>query len=202
MTFSNDALAKRLKRETVLVWEDITGEEAAGSSFAHGPKDPANHCVTGAGDHNVQILLLDEWGRILDAVAGFRSAEDLIEELDLSRALRRAIEGQKAGSAEEIVRVRHEKEAKEDAEDDSGGVFRELRRMGKTRDHRFCARNPLLAHGKFRTEDLVGRGRSFFGSSTGGVPKEKIGKDQGGELDESLPEEIREILRGEKEKKK
>jgi hypothetical protein len=193
VTFSNDKLARRLRRDYHLVWQNLDGEAAAGSSFAHGPKDKPGHCPRGAGDHNVQIIVLDEWGRLLNATAGFIDAAGLMSELDLAEDLHAKTRGQKSTPARSIVKKRHEAEAKRDSEakDDPSDVFASFARQRRRKDHRFCAKHPLLRHRDFRTEDMVGRGQSFFGTSQGGIPKGRIGELPGKEM---MDEEAREMI--------
>lgn len=194
MTFSDKKLSRRLRRDYHLVWENIEGDDAAGSSFAHDPTDPAGQCPRGAGDHNVQILVLDEWGRLLNATAGYIDADDLIEELDLAEELHREIRGQKKkATAARIVKKRHQEEERRDrdAQASRKDVFAALTRMRRTQDHRYCARHPLQSYRDFTTAGMVGNGSSFFGTTQGQVPKERIG-DLGGA--DNLDEKTRELL--------
>ena len=47
-------------------------------------------------------------------------------------------------------------------------------------DHGFVAKHPLLPAAKFRTEDLVGNAKTFFGTSSGKKPEKRIGADPKG----------------------
>lgn len=194
MTFSDKKLSRRLRRDYHLVWENIDGDQAAGSSFAHDPRDKAGDCPIGAGEHNVQLLILDEWGRVLNAVAGFVDAASLGEELDLAEDLHRQIKKQKKQKlAARLVKKRHEKERRRDLKStlEKQHIFARLTRQRRAQDHRYCAKHPLQTYKTFRTKDMVGSGSSFFGTAQGQLPKDRIGDIDGAD---NLGKEAREML--------
>ena len=210
VTFSNRRIVAELKKNWHCVWKNLGGEKAAGSSFAHSRKDPAPSCARGNGEHNVQILFLDSQGRLLNLVAGYLGADDLMKELERSTKLARAIVGKKENAAEVLVRDAHKKAHGDLKQTKDRGGFASFARRGKIRDHKFLTRNPLMPWDDFRTVDLVGNGTSFFGSSNGRRPDERIGegpgKDRQGGLDrDDLEEMMRDLIersRSETDKKK
>ena len=44
-------------------------------------------------------------------------------------------------------------------------------------DHKFSAKKALMPVAAFRIEEMVGNGKTFFGSSRGGKPEGRLGKD-------------------------
>ena len=157
----------------VCAFLDLNGEEAAGASFAHGPDDPAGSCLRGNGEHNVQTLVLTPEGKLLHAFAGYVDPDDLLEELTFAGTLARRVQEQK--SPEQVVRQAHEERVTALSATLSPDGFEGFERMRRLSDHQFVARNPLLPAEEFTTKAMVGSATTFFGSSSGTTPKDRIG---------------------------
>lgn len=183
MSFSDKDVLARLRRNFVCAWVNLEGDPIAGESYAHPPGDPPPHCVRGNGEHNVQMLVLTPSGEIVSALSGYLSPQTLGEELDLAAALVRDLAGAEEVDVElreRVVALRHEAFAKELAEREWPELFGEFEKARALSDHQFAQRHPLLHFERFRPEMLVGNARTFFGSSSGGTPSERIGGDGDG----------------------
>ncbi len=168
-------MKKTLGRHFRLAWIDLSGEESAGSSFAHSPNDAPVMCLRGNGEHNVQMLMTTAKGKLLNALAGYVSAEVLLEELKLARELNQSISGKKLFEQRKLIATKHQKrlDAVENMEFD--GVLGQITRGRLTADRKYARDHALFDARSFNTVDMVGNAKTFFGSSTGGVPKGRIG---------------------------
>lgn len=186
MTLSDPSVQKLLKRRFVCARLDTADDPVSGESFAHPPEDPPPSCIRGNGEHNVQILILTPDGKLLSALAGFVGADELVRELKRGLELADRVRGLDAERAAEAVRRSHdeflaefERQEDPDESDPFGGFFAKFERDRVVSDHRFSAENALLDAAEFTTARMVGNARTFFGSSTGRVPPERLGKQKG-----------------------
>ena len=161
VTFADPTLRKLLRKDYVCAYTNIEGEDNAGSSFAHGPKDHVGSCIRGNGEQNVQMLMATPDGQLLNVTSGFIDAKDLIEELTFAKTL--------ANLPEEEMAAAQKKFAEELDQREWNGRMGEWEKRRALQDHRFAAQRPLLALSKFKPEDLVGSGHSFFGTSVNKV---------------------------------
>ncbi len=179
VTFSEGKVRKALRRDFRMAWRNLEGEKSAGASFAHEPDDPAGSCLRGVGEHNVQILFTTPKGELLHAVAGFVSAEDLLAEAALAADLSEKLAKIESETARRrMVEYAQRKAAAADrkAEAEEDDLFADLRRHRLVKDHEFCRLRALMDARDFRPTDMVGNAQTFFGSSGGQRPGERIGE--------------------------
>lgn len=180
VTLSDSKVARLLSDKFVCAWEDTSGDPNAGGSFAHGPKDPAPQCIRGNGEHNLQTLVLTPQGEIVNVLAGYVPPDEMLEELEFSL---RTLASMRGGSRED--RLVAAQRARIEAMKPHSGPLNDWEDRRAREDHEFVVDHPLLPHERFRSQDLVGNGKSFFGSSNGDVPDGRIGDaDAGKMLDE------------------
>ena len=195
MSFSNKKIQSLLRGKFVCARLNTEGHKCSGGSFAHEPKSPAGFVGRGLGEKNVQLLMLTPKGELLHVVSGYIDTDGLERELKRGLAIWKQVQGKKTAKAKKaVIRAAHEAALKELEKRPPGRLERllqqhrgdekeETRRIPKLTigagrdavDHRFARDNALLPAAKFRPEKLVGTGGSFFGSSSGGRPKEEIG---------------------------
>jgi len=175
VSFSDPDVAKLLKKRYVCAWLNTNGETNAGSSFAHTPNSPAGHCIRGNGEHNVQLLVLTPRGRILHALSGYVPPATLIDELRFAADLFASLS--QPGRRPDTERVAAALQERIDAAEQRRftGPLASWAKRRTLSDYRFVAKRPLLEIEKFRSEDFVGRSKTFFGSSTGTRGGETIG---------------------------
>ncbi len=171
-------MKKTLGRHFRLAWIDLSGEESAGSSFAHSPKDAPVMCLRGNGEHNVQMLMTTPDGKLLNAVAGYASARVLLEELKLVRELDQSIDGKKLFEQRKVIATKHQKRLDDVENMEFDGVLGQITRTRLTADRKYARDHALIDARSFNTVDMVGHAKTFFGSSTGGVPKGRIGESK------------------------
>src|SRR5262249_1757151 len=150
------------------------------------PRDPAPSCIRGNGEHNVQMLFLTPEGKIFHVLAGYLSPKDLHEELQFALSTFDALNKTPAESREDAVTKAHEDMVKQLEKRSFPGPLGDWERRRAVDDHRFVAKHPLLSVDSYRPEMLVGNGKSFFGSSSGGTPATLIGTPEARELFEKL----------------
>lgn len=179
MSFSNKDVQEALHKNFACVVENTAGDEVAGSSFAHSPKDPPPSCIRGNGEHNLQMLFLTPKGELLHGVAGFVEPTDLLDEIAFGAEVARLVAKQNTADRADVVRYRHEKALEALAKEPIKGAFARFEIDRRTDDHRFFIAHPLLPIANFRPEMMVGNAKTFFGSSQGTPPKKKIGATDG-----------------------
>jgi len=87
VTLADPKVQETLKNDFVSgVW-DITGTPYAGTSGKHSVYNPAVLTTCGAGPRNVQIAIANSEGRVLLALPGYWSPEDLLFEIDFAKQL-------------------------------------------------------------------------------------------------------------------
>lgn len=198
MSLSDDRVRECLRQDFECAWFNIKGESNSGASFSHTPRDPAGPCLRGNGEHNIQLLTLTPQGEIFHVLAGYVGPEELAAELkfaaDTYRELAK-IEDPKprrefvAGEHRRFLETMNERTFEDsavlpanaertiakfqEAAASFSGVAGQVPGMtfGRQRaaaDHRFAIEHPLLDVSKFRSEMLVGRAVTFFGSTGSG----------------------------------
>lgn len=182
MTFSDKSVRKLLQREFVLTWLDLEGDEAAGSSFAHPPSDPAPSCIRGNGEHNVQLLVVTPAGEIVHALAGFISPTELLEELEFALEVFEGLDTTDEDTIRETLVAPHMDFAERLADREWEGLLGDWEQRRAIADHRWVARHPLARASEFETEHLVGNATTFFGASSGQAPERRIGDGDPPEL--------------------
>jgi hypothetical protein len=186
VSLSDQQVKRLLNARFVCAWENTEGQPAAGASFAHSPRDPAPLCIRGNGEHNVQVLFLTPQGEIFHVLAGYVSPRDLQDELRFALANFAALTKAPRGSRQSVVTKAHEDMVKKLEKQSFSGPLGDWERRRAVADHRFAAKHPLLEVDSFRPEMLVGNGKSFFGSSTGGTPSSLIGTPEAQQLFEKI----------------
>lgn len=76
------AVSKTVNEKFVAAWKNIEGETTCGGSFAHEVTDKPGFCATGDGEHNTQICVFTQDGKLLDVMAGYQTPADLAAELE------------------------------------------------------------------------------------------------------------------------
>jgi hypothetical protein len=187
----------------VCAWENTDGDEAAGASFAHRPRDPAGSCIRGNGEHNIQLLLLTPQGEIFHVLAGYLGPKDLLEELQFALTTFDSLAKTAEEDRDRVVTQAHEKFLDQLEKRSFGGPLGDWEKRRARLDHRFAANHPLLPVESFQPESLVGNGRSFFGSSTNGTPADLLGDPRARELLEKMkgldlsgPKKVKEPVKG------
>ena len=175
MTFSNPDVRSLIAAKFLAAFEDTEGSAAAGASFAHAPNDAPASCIRGNGEHNMQMLILTPDGRIVHVVAGFIEGAELVAELRFALASLELLRRSKPEAAAGLLSDRHWQARRQALEAPSTGPFATFIQRRIADDHAFVAEHPLLAVAAFDPERLVGRAKSFFGSSTGKTPERTIG---------------------------
>lgn len=167
-------------------------------SFSHTPREPAGPCLRGNGEHNIQLLTLTPQGEILHVLAGYVGPEELTVELKFaSDTYRKLATIEDAEQRREFVADQHRRflETIDERKFEDSSVlpanaeraiakFQEAAasfsrvagqvpgmtfgRQRATADHRFAIEHPLLDVSKFRSEKLVGKATTFFGSTGSG----------------------------------
>lgn len=176
MTLSDSKVQRSLQKNFVCVWENTEGDPVAGASFAHDPSDAPPTCIRGNGEHNLQLLMLTPEGQILNATSGFLSPEELLEELELALTIAGSLT-KTEGSQQKRVVVQAQQTFLEQLEQrEFPGPLGDFERRRVLKDHNFVVEHPLLPAASYRAEMQVGNSKTFFGSSVGEPPEERIGE--------------------------
>jgi len=151
-----DGQVKAALRDFALAWTNIAGDKTCGESFRHEPGEAAGELLRGNGEHNMQVLLLTPRGEIAHILAGYCGPKDMLDELALAK---RAV----AMTSERLAALHAEKAR----ELDPGAPTADMGWCGRHwrhRAHEYMSTHALQPVADYRAEDLVGRGRSFFGA--------------------------------------
>jgi hypothetical protein len=159
-----DGKVKAALKDFALAWTNIAGDATCGESFRHEPGEAAGDLLRGNGEHNMQVLLLTPRGEIAHILAGYCGPKDMLEELAFAK---KAV----AMTSEKLAAL-HAERAKEldpgtPTADMSPSTELGASWCGKHwrhRAHTYMSTHALLPVADYRAEDLVGRGKSFFGS--------------------------------------
>lgn len=184
VTLADRAVRARLGKRFVLVHENLEGDEAAGSSFAHRPSAPPGTCLRGNGEHNLQTIMLTPDGRLLHLVAGYLEPADLAKELDFAFDLhQRVVKAERdleQGEELDLAPLKREHRKRIDAlrKPDADAPFARFEVDRQRKDHGFAMRRLLSPGKEFRIKDLLGNARTFFGTSGGQTPKGRIGDEK------------------------
>jgi len=174
---------REISKHFVCARTDTTGDPTAGGSFAHKPGDAEPTCVRGNGKQNVQMLFLTPQGEIFHVLTGYIGAAELAADLKRTRALFGKVMAEPdLDRREQIVAQAHETRRGELADSDFDGPLGSFVKRRVLQEQAFVAQHPLLRVEDFRPVMLVGNGRTFFGSSRGAKPTERIGRRPGGGL--------------------
>ncbi len=202
MSLSNAKVNRLLNDKFVCAYVNTKGDPNAGESFSHRPRDPVGPCLRGNGEHNVQMITMSPAGEIFHVLSGYVGPEELLAELQFADATWRELEKiDDAARRKKILIAAHEKFAHDletrpfDEETTPiPGVATGLRDMQKrlapqfgpemqnlmagltgeraALDHAFVIKHPLLPYQEYRSEELVGNARTFFGSTGFGMNSE------------------------------
>jgi hypothetical protein len=159
-------------------WENTAGDASCGASFAHSPKDPPPSCLRGNGEHNIQTLFATREGELVHVVAGYVSGEELRREAEFALEILAKLEKAHGHGRTSIVRAAHEERLAAIEKEESDGEFAGFAKSRRLQDHRYAAEHALMPLTEFRAEELVGKGSSFFGSSSGGTPDRRLGDEK------------------------
>jgi hypothetical protein len=198
VSLSDDRVHECLRHDFECAWFNIKGESNSGASFSHAPRDPAGLCLRGNGEHNIQLLTLTPQGEIFHVLSGYVGPEELTAELEFAAdTYRELAQIEDAKQRREFVTDQHRRfletmdERKfedpsilpanaertiakfQEAASSFAGVAGQIPGMNfgrqrATADHRFAIEHPLLDVSKFRSEMLVGKAATFFGSTGSG----------------------------------
>jgi hypothetical protein len=196
VSFSSPAVRKTLNDHFLCARIDTTGDPTAGASYSHAPSDPPGPCLRGNGQQNIQLIFLTPHGELFHALAGYVGPDELADELKFALATYQSLSGQR-DDGEQLVREAHarhlsrlgysEDEIHRNGEDPLGGMLSGIamaiaegnttpgkmlggfKRGQALHDHRFAMRHALLPWKQFKPEMLVGKGQSFFGSTSSGL---------------------------------
>ena len=121
------------------------------------------------------MLICTPEGRLLDVVVGYVSPTEFTGKLQWAMDLGASLA--KSHDPEGSVRKAHEEAGKklDEAKEDPKDPFAKFGRMLDGKSHSYVAAHPLQPAGEFDPVAIVGNGQSFFGSSRGGTPKERLG---------------------------
>jgi hypothetical protein len=200
VSFSSPAVRKTLSDHFICARINTTGDPTAGASYSHAPSDPPGPCLRGNGQQNIQLIFLTPHGEMLHALAGYVGPDELADELKFALATYQALSSQR-DDGEQLVREAHarhlsmlgysEDEIHCNGNDPLGGMLSSIamaiaeentnpdkmlggfKRRQTLHDHRFAMRNALLPWRQFEPEMLVGKGQSFFGSTSSGAPGDR-----------------------------
>ena len=106
VSFSAEPVRKILNENFVCSVINTTGDPTAGSSMGHAPDDSPGMCTRGIGKQNVQCLFLTSQGQLFHTASGYRSPEDLVEELQFAFETFRLMK-RRPSNATAIVRDMH-----------------------------------------------------------------------------------------------
>lgn len=192
MSLSNAKVKKLLNDEFVCAYVNTEGDPNSGESFSHRPRDPVGPCLRGNGEHNVQMITMSPAGEIFHVLSGYVGPEELLAELKFAQATWHELaKVDDAAARKKLVATAHEKFAREledrhfdEDESPLASGFREMQKglqpafggemenltagfTGRRAalDHAFVVKHPLLKYQEYRSEDLVGNAKSFFGST-------------------------------------
>lgn len=197
VSLSDDHVRECLRQEFECAWFNIKGETNSGTSFSHAPRDPAGPCLRGNGEHNIQLLTLTPQGEIFHVLAGYVGPEELAAELKFAADTYRELANiDNAKLRREFIADAHRRFLKtmddrkfedsalpanaeqtiakfQEAAASFSGIAGQVPgmtfgRQRATADHRFASEHPLLDVSQFRSEMLVGKATTFFGSTSSG----------------------------------
>lgn len=192
MSLSNAKVNRLLNDEFVCAYVNTQGDPNSGESFSHRPRDPVGPCLRGNGEHNVQMITMSPTGEIFHVLSGYVGPEELRAELQFAQATwseLAKIDG--AAARKKLLVAAHEKFAREledrqfDEDETPIAAFRNMQKrlqpafgppemqnlmagftgQRSALDHAFVAKHPFLPYQEYRSEDLVGNAKSFFGST-------------------------------------
>ncbi|MGE5194669.1 MAG: hypothetical protein ACM3U2_19425 [Deltaproteobacteria bacterium] len=199
MSLSNAGVNRLLNDKFVCAYVNTKGDPNSGESFSHHPRDPVGPCLRGNGEHNVQMITISPAGEIFHVLSGYVGPEELLAELQFAEATGRELAKIKDSARRKAFLVAaHEKFTRELArrrfdEDPASRMISTpgLRDLSKqfqppfgpemqnlmagftgergALDHAFVIKHPLLPYKEYRSEDLVGNARTFFGSTSFGT---------------------------------
>lgn len=201
MSLSNAKVNRLLNDDFVCAYVNTQGDPNSGESFSHRPRDPVGPCLRGNGEHNVQMITMSPSGEIFHVLSGYVGPEELLAELQFAQATwEKLAKVDDAAARKKLLIAAHEKFAREledrrfDENDTPlgslGAGFKNMQKQFQPAlgpemqnltasftgqraelDHGFVIKHPLLKYTEYRSEDLVGSAKSFFGSAgfgTGG----------------------------------
>ncbi len=178
VSFSHPKLQQALNEDFVATFTNTTGDESAGQSFSHAPSDSPGPCGFAAGRQNVQVLFMTNAGQIFHVVSGFRTGEELLEEMkyanDLFRQLRRAQDPEHVVTETHHRRLAHLGYSANEIRSGNigllgrnnpvdfmpqdlgvpmapiaGSMFDDVVRQRPLTDHKYVAENPLISKSAF-----------------------------------------------------
>jgi len=195
VSLSNDRVNRLLNDKFVCAYVNTKGDPNAGESFSHRPRDPVGPCLRGNGEHNVQMITISPQGEIFHVLSGYVGPEELLAELEFAEATWQKLAAiDDAATRKKLLIAEHEKFARELESrnfDESDGIvpgaataFRNMQKQMQAAfgpevrlptaglignraalDHEFAIDHPFLPYGEYRSEELVGEAKSFFGSA-------------------------------------
>jgi hypothetical protein len=195
VSLSNASVNRLLNDKFVCANVNIQGDPNSGESFSHLPRDPVGPCLRGNGEHNVQMITMSPSGEIYHVLSGYVGPEELLAELQFAEATWHELDKtEDADTRKKMLIAAHERFARESDtrrydEDDTPipGVMpgaRDIRKFlpsglgdemqnlmagftgqRSALDHAFVIKHPLLPYKEYRSEELVGSAKTFFGST-------------------------------------
>ena len=102
VTFSTPKIQDTINDHFVALTTNIAGTELAGDSIVHSPSDQPGSCVRGNGRQNVQTIFLTPDLRVMHAVTGFVSPEELYEEMEFVAAIKKQMDDNPESEAKTV----------------------------------------------------------------------------------------------------
>jgi hypothetical protein len=195
VSLSNAKVNRLLNDKFVCANVNIQGDPNSGESFSHLPRDPVGPCLRGNGEHNVQMITMSPAGEIFHVLSGYIGPEELLAELQFAEASWHELAKiEDADARKKVLVASHEKFVREaetrryDADDapvpGAAAGLRDIQKQLRlpfgeelqnltagftgqrgALDHAFAIKHPLLPYKEYRSEELVGNAKTFFGST-------------------------------------
>jgi len=144
------------------VWKNNSDDPTCGESYEHKPGDPASPLLRGNGEHNTQMLFLTPEGKLVHVLAGWCGPKELVSQIEFVKKHLKSDEEALAAAHRELARVLA---LSEDGQGPAESKWWE--KHAKKREHDYMAGHALIPLEDYRAEDVVGRGKSFFGAKSG-----------------------------------
>lgn len=106
VSFSSAPVRKKLNDDFVCYVVNTEGDDSAGSSQGHAPRDAPGMCAEGIGNQNVQTLFLTPAGEIFHTASGYRGPQEFLAELNFADKLFAEIR-KKPQQAQQMIRTSH-----------------------------------------------------------------------------------------------
>ena len=198
VTFSTPQIRNTIANHFVPLNSNIEGDPLAGESIGHAPNEPPGDCIRGNGRQNVQTIFMTPDEEIFHVATGFLSPQNMMTEMEFAKELFDSLNTEDENRHDLVRKAHQDvltnlgsqntqKFADEPMADalrgmmnfgqngqmpisGMGNPFQQLSNQLMTQDQRFMVKRPLIQRTDFERDpgDLVGRGKTFFSSSSSG----------------------------------